>query len=339
MIKKTAMSMPPRIPGFKTMVGAGLAALLATTFAASAQTFPTKPMTMVVPFAAGGPTDVLGRVIAQRMSQMLGQQVIVENVGGAGGMTGSKRVADAAPDGYTFVLGTVGTHAQSQTMYKRPLYNTLTAFAPVALIAEVPIVLITRLDLPVKNLKEFIAYSKANAPKMQFGSAGAGSATHLGCVLLNFVGGFDITHVPYRGTGPAMQDLIGRRIDYLCEVVSTAKPQIDGGKVKPIAIMTKQRSPALPDVPTGLEQGVDKLEAYTWNAIYLPKGAPEAIIKKLHDAALDAMHTPAVKEGLAKLGAVIVTDDRSTPEYLAQFTKSEIDKWAGPIKASGVTVE
>ena len=187
---------------------------------------------MIIPFAAGGPTDVLGRVMAQRMSEILGQQVVVENVGGAGGMTGSKRVADAAPDGYTFVLGTVGTHAQSQTMYKKPLYNAATDFTPVALIAEVPIALITRKDLPVNNLKEFVDYAKANQTKMQYGSAGAGSATHLGCVLLNYLIGVDITHVPYRGTGPAMQDLQGGRIDYLCEIVSTAKPQIDGGTVK-----------------------------------------------------------------------------------------------------------
>jgi tripartite-type tricarboxylate transporter receptor subunit TctC len=324
---------------FMRLLSAAIGTLLASTLAASAQNYPTKPMTMIVPFAAGGPTDVLGRTVAQRMSQVLGQQVIVENVGGAGGMTGSKRVADAAPDGYTFLLGTVGTQSQSQTMYKHPLYNTLTAFTPVALIAEVPIVLITRKDLPVNNLKEFIAYGKANASKMQFGSAGAGSATHLGCVLLNYLAGLDITHVPYRGTGPAMQDLIGGRIDYLCEIISTAKPQIDGGKVKPIAIMTKERSPALPNVPTGAEQGLDKLEAYTWNAIYLPKGAPAAVVKKLHDAALEAMHTAAVKEGLSKLGAVIVADDRATPEYLGQFTKSEIEKWAGPIKASGVSVD
>jgi tripartite-type tricarboxylate transporter receptor subunit TctC len=323
---------------YKTILSAAFGALVASTFAASAQTFPTKPMTMIVPFAAGGPTDVLGRAVAQRMGQVLGQQVIVENVGGAGGMTGSKRVADARPDGYTFLLGTVGTQAQSQTMYKRPLYNTLTAFTPVALIAEVPIMLITRKDLPVSNLQEFIAYGKANGAKMQFGSAGAGSATHLGCVLLNYLTGLDITHIPYRGTGPAMQDLIGGRIDYLCEIVSTAKPQVEGGRVKAIAMMTQKRSPALPDVPTGIEQGVPKLEAYTWNAIYLPKGAPAAVVKKIHDAALDAMHTPAVKDGLSKLGAVIVSDDRATPEYLAQFTKSEIEKWAGPIKASGVSV-
>jgi tripartite-type tricarboxylate transporter receptor subunit TctC len=313
--------------------------LLVATSMALAQDYPAKPMTMIIPFAAGGPTDVLGRVMAQRMSEILAQQVIVENVGGAGGMTGAKRVADAAPDGYTFVLGTVGTQAQSQTMYKRPLYHAATDFAPVALIAEVPIVLITRNDLPVNNLQEFIAYGKANQGKMQYGSAGAGSATHLGCVLLNYLIGVDITHVPYRGTGPAMQDLQGGRIDYLCEIVSTAKPQIDGGTVKAIAIMTKDRSPALPNVPTGLEQGVPNLEAYTWNAIFLPKGTPADIVKKLNDATVEAMKTPGVRERLEALGAVIVPEDRATPEYLDLFVKREIDKWAGPIKASGVTVD
>jgi len=313
--------------------------LLALTGAASAQSYPTKPMTMIIPFAAGGPTDVLGRVMAQRMSEILGQQIVVENVGGAGGMTGSKRVADAAPDGYTMLLGTVGTQAQSQTMYKKPLYNSASDFVPVALIAEVPIMLITRKELPVKDLKEFVAHAKANQAKMQYGSAGAGSATHLGCVLLNYLIGVDITHVPYRGTGPAMQDLQGGRIDYLCEIVSTAKPQVDGGTVKAIAIMTKERSKALPDVPTGLEQGTQNLEAYTWNAIFLPKGAPADVVKKLNDAAVQAMKTPAVRERLEGLGAVMVAEDRTSPQYLGEFVKSEIEKWAAPIKASGVSVD
>jgi len=324
---------------FGRLTAAAFGLSIAISGAALSQAYPNKPMTMIIPFAAGGPTDVLGRVMAQRMSELLGQQVIVENVGGAGGMTGSKRVADAAPDGYTLVLGTVGTHAQSQTIYKKPLYHSVTDFTPVALVAEVPIVLITRKDLPVTNLKEFIAYAKANQSKMQYGSAGAGSATHLGCVLLNYLIGVDITHVPYRGTGPAMQDLQGGRIDYLCEVVSTAKPQIDGGTVKAIAIMTKERSKALPDVPTGLEQGTPNLEAYTWNAIFLPKGAPADIVKKLHDAIVGAMKTASVRERLEGLGAVIVSEDRATPEYLGQFVKSEIEKWAAPIKASGVTVD
>jgi tripartite-type tricarboxylate transporter receptor subunit TctC len=315
-----------------------LACLLTLSGGAAAQDFPTHNLTMVIPFAAGGPTDLLGRVIAQRMGEILGQTVVVENVGGAGGMTGSKRVADARPDGYTFVLGTVGTHAQGQTLYKHPLYNAATDFSPVGLIAEVPIVLIARKDLPANNLKDFVAYAKANESKMQFGSAGAGSATHLGCVVLNTAMGTPkITHVPYKGTGPAMQDLVGGRIDYLCEIISTAKPQIDGGNVKPIAILTKTRSPVEPNLPTSLEQGLD-VQAYTWNAIFLPKGAPAAVVKKLNDAMLKAMHTPAVKAKLEGFGAQVVSDDRATPDYLAGFVKSEIEKWAAPIKASGVSV-
>jgi tripartite-type tricarboxylate transporter receptor subunit TctC len=273
------------------------------------------------------------------MSEVLGQQVVIENVGGAGGMTGAARVAQSAPDGYTIGLGTVGTHAQGQSLYKKPLYNAATDFTPVALIAEVPIVLIARKDFPAGNLKEFVDYSKKNQDKMTFGSAGAGSATHLGCVVVNTAMGTNITHVPYRGTGPAMQDLQGGRIDFLCEIVSTAKPQIDGSTVKAIAILTKQRSPALPNVPTAAEQGVPDVEAYTWNAIFLPKGAPDAIVKKLHDATLAAMHTPNVKERLEGLGAMIVADDRATPQYLGNFVKSEIDKWAAPIKASGATAD
>ena len=322
----------------KLIFGAALAALAAVTVPASAQTYPTRPVTMIIPFAAGGPTDVLGRIVGARMSELLGQQVVIENVGGAGGMTGSARVAQAKPDGYTMVLGTVGTHAQGQTLYKKPLYNAATDFTPVALIAEVPIVLIARKDLPANNLKEFIAYTKQNQDKMSFGSAGAGSATHLGCVVLNTAMGTHVTHVPYRGTGPAMQDLQGGRIDFLCEIASTAKPQIDGGSVKAIAMLTKQRSPALPNVPTALEQGLD-VQAYTWNAIFLPKGAPAEIVNKLHDVILQTMHTPAVKERLEALGAVIVSDDRATPEYLGNFVKSEIEKWAAPIQASGASVE
>src|SRR3954470_3599645 len=264
----------------KTISGV-LTALAALTASAGAQNYPSRPVTMVIPFAAGGPTDVLGRVVGARMSEILGQQVVIENVTGAGGQTGSKRVADSAPDGYNVVVGTVGTHAQAQTLYKKPLYNSQTDFTPVGLIAQVPIVLIARKDLPVKDLKEFVAYAKENQKKMQFGSAGAGSATHLGCVLMNYLIGVDVTHVPYRGTGPAMQDLAAGRIDYLCEIITTAKPQIDGGTVKALAMLDSKRSPALPDLPTAEEQGTKDIVAYTWNAIFLPKGAPEAIVTKL----------------------------------------------------------
>ena len=322
----------------RTILGLALVAAMAMSGNAGAQDFPTRPMTMVIPFAAGGPTDLLGRVIAAKMGEILKQNVIVENVGGAGGQTGSKRVAEAKPDGYTFVLGTVGTHAQSQTLYAHPLYNASTDFTPVGLIAEVPIVLITRKDLPANNLKEFVAYAKANEAKMQFGSAGAGSATHLGCVVLNTAMGTPkITHVPYKGTGPAMQDLIAGRIDYLCEIISTAKPQIDGKNVKALAILTKTRSPVEKDVPTSAEQGLD-VQAYTWNAIFLPKGTPDAVVKKLNAAMVQAMHDASVKERLEGFGAQVVADDRATPDYLGKFVKEEITKWAAPIKASGVSV-
>lgn len=321
-----------------TLAAAALAFGLALTGSANAQDFPTRPVTMVVPFAAGGPTDVLGRILAQSMGETLGQTVVVENVGGAGGMTGGKRVADAKPDGYSMLLGTVGTQAQGQTLYKKPLYNSVTDFTPVALIAEVPIALLVRKDLPVKDFKEFVAYAKANQSKMQFGSAGAGSATHLGCVVLNSAMGTNITHVPYKGTGPAMQDLVAGRIDFLCEIVSTAKPQIDGGTVRALAIMTKERSPVFPNLQTAAEQGLD-VQAYTWNALFLPKGAPADVVKKLNAAAVKAMDTPAVKDRLQGLGAMIVSPDRRSPEYLASFLKSEIEKWAAPIKASGVQVQ
>jgi len=322
----------------KAIYGAALAMLLALTGMAGAETFPSRTLTMVIPFAAGGPTDVLGRVMAARMGEILGQTVIVENIGGAGGMTGGKKVADATPDGYTMLLGTVGTQAQGQTLYKKPLYNATTDFTPVGLIAEVPIVLIVNKDLPVNNLKEFVTYAKANADKLQFGSAGAGSATHLGCVVLNTAMGTNIIHIPYKGTGPAMQDLIGGRIHFLCEVISTAKAQIDGGNVKALAIMTTERSPVLPSLPTTKEQGLD-VQAYTWNALYAPKGTPADVVKKLNDAMVAAMTTPAVHDRLQSLGATIVAKDRSSPAYLATFTADEIKKWAAPIKASGVSIE
>jgi tripartite-type tricarboxylate transporter receptor subunit TctC len=313
-------------------------ALLALTSGANAQEWPTRPLTMINPFAPGGPNDVLARLFAQRMGEILGQPVIIENVGGAGGMTGADRVAKAAPDGYTFLQGTVGTQAQNQSLFKKPAYNSITDFAPVALMVEAPLVLVARKDLPANDMREFVAYAKANKDKMQYASAGTGSAIHLGCALMNMVTELDIVHVPYRGANPAMQDLMSGRVDYLCDIITTAKAQIDGGTVKPIAILTRERSPVLPNVPTAIEQGFD-VDAYTWNAFFLPKGTPDAIVKKLNEATVETMKTPVVREKLEGAGLVFVSDDRTTPTYLAKFVKSEIVKWAVPIKASGVNIE
>jgi tripartite-type tricarboxylate transporter receptor subunit TctC len=313
-------------------------ASLASAKSAKAEEWPTRPLTMINPFAPGGPNDVLARLFAQRMGEILGQPIVIENVGGAGGMNGADRVAKAAPDGYTFLQGTVGTQAQNQTLFKKPAYNSTTDFAPVALMIEAPLVLVVRKDLPAANMKEFVAYAKTNKDKMQYASAGTGSAIHLGCALMNMVTGLDVVHIPYRGANPAMQDLMSGRVDYLCDIISTAKPQIDGGTVKPIAILTRERSPVLPNVPTAIEQGFE-VEAYTWNAFFLPKGTPAAIVAKLNHATVEAMKTPAVREKLESAGLRFVSDDRTTPEYLAKFVQSEIVKWAAPIKASGVSVD
>ncbi len=294
------------------------AALIATTPVA-AQDWPSRPVTMVIPFAAGGALDVLGRILMPQLSEVLGRPIIIENVGGAGGMSGAARVAKATPDGYQFVLGGASTHAVNQTLYKRPLYNAATDFAPVALVVEQPIVLVTRKDLPVGNLSEFIAYAKANQAKMQYGSGGAGSTPHLACALLNAAIGVNITHVPYRGTGPATQDMIAGRIDYQCPLGATAIPQIASDQIKPIAILTRNRS--------------------TWNAAFLPKGTPAAIVAKLNAAIVATMETPAVQERLRDIGATVVAPERRTPDYLGQFVPREIEKWAVPIRAANISEE
>jgi tripartite-type tricarboxylate transporter receptor subunit TctC len=318
--------------------GAALTGMLAVSGPAVAQTYPARPLTMVIPFAAAGPTDLIGRIMAARMSEILGQQIVVENVPGGGGQVGSKRVADASPDGYLMVLGTVGTHAQGQTLYKKPLYNSGTDFTPVVLIADLPIVLAARKDLPVKDFREFADYARKNQSTMSYGSGGTGAAPHLGCILLNHTLGTDITHVPYRGSAPAIQDLMGGRIDFTCSGITTTKALIDSGTLKGLAVFSDVRSPAMPDLPTAAEQGA-RVEAYTWNAIFLPRGAPDAVVQTLNAAALEAMKTPAVRDKLAGLGAQVVRDDQATPEYLGRFVRSETEKWAGPIRASGVSVD
>ena len=320
------------------MFSVGLAMLSANLFCTqvSAQDWPKEPVKIVVSAAAGGPIDVFGRIMAERLTQILGQQVIVENVPGAGGMVGGQRVARATADGHTVLLGTIATHTHSQNLYKQPLYNSVTDFEPVLLMAEIPLVLITRKDLPASNMSEFVAYAKANAEKMNYGSAGVGSATHLGCALLSNAIGAKIQHVPYRGTGPAMQDLQNGRIDFLCEIVLTAAPQIEAGTVKGIALLSSSRSPVLPKTPLASEGGVTGVEADTWTAFFLPMGTPATIASRLRAAAIEAIDTPRVKAQLEKLGASIVAPERRTAEYLTRFVQSDISKWGAAVKASGI---
>jgi tripartite-type tricarboxylate transporter receptor subunit TctC len=306
------------------------------TAPALAQDWPTRPVTMVVPFAAGGQVDALGRVLAPRLTELLGQQVIVENIGGGGGTIGSGRVARAAPDGYTFVLGSISTHAFNQMLFKKPPYNVLTDFTPVALIAETPLVLVTRKTLAVKDLKEFVAYAKKHGEKMTYGSAGVGSANHLSCILLDQAIGTKTTHVPYKGGGPAMQDLIGGQIDHNCQVVSSAVAQIQSNLVNTIAMLSRERVAVLPDVPTAHEQGLKDFDASTWNALFFPPRTPEAIVKRLAQAALETMKTPDVEKRAHNIGATLVAPERRSSEYLGKFVRDEIEKWGKTIKAAGI---
>src|SRR5215472_1398878 len=306
---------------------------------AAAQDWPARPLTMVVPFAPGSGSDILGRIIAPRIADNLGAPVVIENVGGAGGMVGAARVMKAAPDGYQLLLATAGTHAVNQTLYKKPLYNAATDFAPVGLLARTPIVLVTRNDLPVDDLPQFIAYAKAHRANMQYGSPGVGSASHLACVLFNAAIGVEVTHVPYRSTGQALQDLLPGRLDYQCVPIAAAVPQVESKTLKAIAIMARTRSPILPTLPTAHEQGLADFEVDTWYAIFLPKGTPPPIIEKLNVAAVAAMNAADVRARLDELGIEVVAPERRSPDYLAEFVVREIAKWAGPIKAAGLSMD
>ena len=321
------------------MVAAALVSVPAFCGQAGAQDFPTRPLTMIVPFVAGGGIDVTARIQGQRMGELLGQSIVIENIGAAAGMAGGARVARAPPDGYTFEIGNVGTHAYNQTLYKKPLYNAVTDFTPVGLATESPRILIVRKDLPVNTLQELIAYIKANQSKMQFGSAGVGSGTHLPCVLFNLAIGVNVTHVPYRGESPAMQDLIGGRTDYLCATIQSGAAQANQGSVKPIAIMGPNRVSIIPNVPTTGEQGLKDVESSVWNAYFLPKGAPDPIVRRLNKAMSDALDDPAMRKRLEELGLEIALPERRTPEYLAKFLPQEIERWAKPILAAGISAD
>ena len=314
---------------------AATAVLTALCWQAQAQDWPSRPVTMVVAAAAGGPIDVLARIMAERMGPKLGQRVLVENAGGSGGIVGGQRVLKAEPNGYTTLLGTIATHANPQLHTNKPPYDPVTDFAPVALIAEIPLVLVVRKSLPVNTLEEFVGYARKNQGGMNFGSAGVGSASHLGCVMLQRAIGVTIQHLPYRGTAPAMQDLIGGRLDFVCEIAVTAIPNIQAGSVKPLANLSTLRSAALPDLQTASEQGLPSVQACTWAALFAPRGTPAPVIAKLQAATVAAMDSPGLRDQLAGLAATLVAPERRSSEYLAGFVKSEFTKWGEAIRAGG----
>lgn len=317
---------------------AAVLALFCCGTTAAAQDWPNRPITLVVPFAAGGGIDTTARVQALALSEVLGQSVIVENIGAAGGTVGSARVAKSPPDGYTFLIGNSGTHAYSQWLYKKQPYDAAADFEPISLVSESPRILIVRRDLPASNLQEFIAYAKANQAKMQYGSAGVGSGTHLPCALLNIALGVDIVHVPYRGAGNAMQDLLGGRIDYMCDTIQTGVEQARSGTVKGIAVMAQRRVPIIAELATTSEQGLDGVEASVWNAFFFPKGTPDSIVRQMHKAIGTMIERPDVQNRLEALGLVIVPPQQRTPEFLAEFLPKEIERWGTAIKAAGISV-
>lgn len=306
---------------------------------AQAQSWPTRPITLVVPYAAGGPVDTVARIVSARVSEILGQQMIIENIGGAGGMTGAARVVKSAPDGYSVLLSGISVLALNQTLYRRPLYNGLTDFEHVVMHSDSARVLITRPDIPVKTLAEFVAYAKANQGKMQYGSAGAGSGTHVCALLLDVAMGTKITHVPYRGAGPAMQDLIAGRIDFIAEQISTALPQIQSGKVKAIATLGLDRAPGLEDLATAEELGLKGLDCGAWGAFSFPKGTPDAIVQRLAQATNEAVESPMVRERFKQIGVVVPAKERRTSDYFRKFIATETERWAIPIKNSGAVID
>lgn len=322
----------------KTVLAA-TAALLALTGAISAQDWPSRPITMIIPFAPGGGVDASGRIQALRLGELLGQTVVVENVGAAAGTVGSLRVARAAPDGYTMLMGNSGTHAYSQGLRKNPPYNSVADFAPVGLVTESPRILLARKDLPVKNLQEFVKYVKANQAKMQFGSAGVGSGTHLPCELLNANLGVKVTHVPFKGAGPVMQELIAGRIDYFCDTIQTGAAQARAGAVKGLAVMSPRRVPIIPDLATTGEQGVPNVEATVWNGFFFPKGTPDAIVRRVNKAFNTMMEEPAMRKRLQELGLEILPPEQRTPEYLAKYLVEDVARWKKVIVQAGIPVE
>lgn len=315
------------------------ASAVAMPLGALAQAYPTKPITVVVPFAAGGPTDALARILCQRMSEVLGQQMVIENVGGAGGTIGVVKVARAAPDGYTLSFTHMGTLAVNIALYKSLPYDSQKDFEPVGMGGTNPMVLVTKKDLPAKNFAEFMAYVKANEKKVQYGMAGIGAASHLGGLMLNSMMKVDVLEIPYKGTGPALNDLVSGQFDYMVDQAVNVLPQIKSGNIKALGVSTLKRLPQLPDVPTVDEAGLKGYEVTIWNGFFAPKGTPKDVIAKLNQALVTTLADEKIRVRLTELAVDMPTAQETTPEALGAQLKASIDKWVPAVKAAGVKPE
>jgi tripartite-type tricarboxylate transporter receptor subunit TctC len=315
-----------------------LAVLLGMASAASGQGYPSRPITLVVPFAAGGPVDTIARIVAVPMGRTLGQTVLVEDVVGAAGTIGVGRVARAAPDGYTLSIGHWSTHVVNGAVYALP-YDLLRDLEPLAMIASNPLMIVANPSVPAKDLKELIAWLKANPGKASAGTAGAGSASHVGGVYFRNATATQFEFIPYKGTGPAMQDLVGGQIELMFDQASNSLPQVRGGKIRAYAVTAKTRLAAAPEIPTVEDAGLPGLHVSVWYGIWAPKGTPRDIVAKLNAAIVAALADPHVRERLAALGQEIPPREQQTPEFLAAFHKAEVEKWWPLIKAAGIKGE
>jgi tripartite-type tricarboxylate transporter receptor subunit TctC len=323
-------------PTFTAGACAGLLAFAALAGPAAAQAdYPSRPITLIVPFAAGGPTDIIARIVSENMSKTLGQTIVIENVVGAGGTTASTRAKRATPDGYNIIMGHMGTHAASVALYPNLQYHPANDFEPIGLAAGTPVLILARKDFPPKDLKEFVTHVKANAEKLNMAHAGVGSVSFTTCLLLNHILNVKPTSIPYQGTGPALNALVGGQVDYMCDQIVNVVPQIQAGTIKAYAIGTSERNPALPDVPTSKEAGLAEFEASAWNALFAPKGTPKPITDKLNAALDKALDDEGVRKRLLDLGSDIPDKPRRTPQALANLVKTEIDRWSPIIKSAG----
>jgi tripartite-type tricarboxylate transporter receptor subunit TctC len=321
--------------GLGALAFAAMSGLTSPAPAAAQNAYPSRPVTLVVPFPAGGSTDLVARLVASRMTSVLGQQIVVENRGGAGGNLGSAAVARAEPDGYTILMGTVATHALNPALQKKMPYDAVKDFAPISLLALIPNVLVVSNDFPAKNVKELIELLKAKPGEYSYASSGNGTPLHLSGELFKSMAGVDMVHVPYKGAGPALVDVIAGHVPIMFDNLPPSLEQIRGGKLRGLAVTTKERAPSIPDLPT-IAETLPGYETYSWNAFFAPAGTPKAVIDKLNAASLAALKDPEVSAKLADLSATVVG---STPEELATHVKDELAKWAPVVAASGARID